>query len=69
MSLPLALAFARLWPLSPDQLIRSGISSLTQGNSHLLSTNNQRALYTQGLRRVIIIPIIVSINSVAQDSE
>jgi hypothetical protein len=40
IALPLALAFARLWPLSPDQLIRSGISSLTQGNSYLLLTNN-----------------------------
>jgi hypothetical protein len=38
IALPLALAFERLWPLSPDQLIRSGISSLTQGSSYLLST-------------------------------
>mmetsp|Transcript_14540 Transcript_14540/g.36814 ORF Transcript_14540/g.36814 Transcript_14540/m.36814 type:complete len:212 (+) Transcript_14540:12-647(+) len=35
----LIFAFARLWPLSLDQLIRSEISSLTQDNSYLLSTN------------------------------
>jgi hypothetical protein len=39
IAMPLAYAFARLSPQSPDLLVRSGISSLTQGNSYLLSTN------------------------------
>jgi hypothetical protein len=39
IAMPLAFAFARLSPQSPDLLVRSGISSLTQGNSYLLSTN------------------------------
>jgi len=38
IALPLALAFARHWPLGSDQLIRTKLSTLTQDYSYLFST-------------------------------